>query len=117
MVYPHGRPPLPPLPWIRRDPSTEKPFAPAAMPFMRDQARGRLESGYVPGKKTKAIAVGPGGNFIFYTDGATVAEVVRRALESCGALAGVPCMIVAVDDDFVVPVPTIMKATGSSGRR
>ena len=112
LVYPHGRPPLPPLPWIRRDPSIEKPFAPAAMPFMRDQARGRLESSYVTGKKPKAIAMGPGGNDIFYTDGASIAEVVRRALETCGALAGVPCRIVAVDDSFVVPVPTIMKATG-----
>ena len=112
VTYPHGRPPLPPLPWIRRDPAIEKPFAPAAMPFMRDQARGRLESSYVTGKKPKAIAMGPGGNDIFYTDGASVAEVVRRALETCGALAGVPCRIVAVDDSFVVPVPTIMKATG-----
>jgi hypothetical protein len=112
VVFPHGRPPLPPLPWIRRDPAIEKPFAPAAMPFMRDQARGRLESSYVTGKKPKAIAMGPGGNDIFYTDGASVAEVVRRALETCGALAGVPCRIVAVDDSFVVPVPTIMKATG-----
>jgi class 3 adenylate cyclase len=112
VVYPHGRPPMPPLPWLKRDPVTEKPFAPAAMPFMRDQARARLDSNYMPGKKSKAIAVGPGGNFIFYTDGATVPEVVRRALETCGALAGVPCMIVAVDDTFVVPVPTIMKATG-----
>ena len=112
VVYPHGRPPLPPLPWIKRDPSIEKPFAPAAMPFMRDQARGRLESVYMPGKKPKAIAMGPGGNDIFYTEGASVAETVRRALETCGALAGAPCRIVAVDDSFVVPVPTIMKATG-----
>ena len=112
VVYPHGRPPLPPLPWIKRDPSIEKPFAPAAMPFMRDQARARLESAYVSGKKPKAIAMGPGGNDIFYTDGASIAEVVRRALETCGALAGAPCRIVAVDDSFVVPVPTIMKATG-----
>jgi adenylate cyclase len=112
VVYPHGRPPLPPLPWIKRDPSTEKPFAPTAMPFMRDQARARLASVYVAGKKPKAIAVGPGGNDIFYTDGASIAEVVRRALESCGALADAPCRIVAVDDSFVVPVPTIMKPTG-----
>jgi class 3 adenylate cyclase len=112
VVYPHGRPPVPPLPWFKRDPVTEKPFAPAAMPFMRDQAKARLDSNYMPGKKSKAIAVGPGGNFIFYTDGATVPEVVRRALETCGALAGVPCMIVAIDDVFVVPVPTVMKAIG-----
>ena len=112
VVYPHGRPPLPPLPWIRRDPATEKPFASKDMPFTRDPGKARLESSYVPGKKSKTVAVGPGGNFIFYTDGATIAEVVRRALETCGAYAGAPCMVVAVDDVFVVPVPTTMKATG-----
>src|SRR6478672_4882545 len=103
VVYPHGRPPLPPLPWFKRDPVTEKPFAPTAMPFMRDQGRTRLENVYMPGKKSKAISAGPGGNFVFYTDGATVPEVVRRSLETCGALAGVPCMVVAIDDLFVVP--------------
>jgi adenylate cyclase len=82
------------------------------MPFMRDQGRTRLENVYMPGKKSKAISAGPGGNFVFYTDGATVPEVVRRSLETCGALAGVPCMVVAIDDLFVVPVPTIMKPTG-----
>jgi Adenylate and Guanylate cyclase catalytic domain len=112
VVYPHGRPPLPPLPWFKRDAVTEKPFAPAAMPSMRDQAMSRLESVYMPGKKSKAIAVGPGGNMVFYMDGASVPEVVRRTLESCGALAGVPCRVVAIDDMFVVPVPTIMKAKG-----
>ena len=112
IVYPHGRPPLPPLPWIKRDPSIEKPFATNAMPFMRDQAKARLDSAYVNGKRPKAIAMGPGGNDIFYTEGASVAEVVRRALETCGSLAGVPCKIVAVDDTFIVPVPTIMKPTG-----
>jgi len=112
VVYPHGRPPLPPLPWFKRDPVTEKPFAPTAMPFMRDQGRTRLENVYMPGKKSKAISAGPGGVFIFYTDGASVSEVVRRSLETCGALASVPCMVVAIDDLFVVPVPTIMKPTG-----
>jgi class 3 adenylate cyclase len=112
VVYPHGRPPLPPLPWVRRDPSTERPFASKDVPFAREPGKARLESAYVPGRKSKAIAIGPAGNFIFYTDGATVAEVVRRALETCGALAGAPCMIVAVDDAFVVPVPTIMKPAG-----
>jgi class 3 adenylate cyclase len=112
VVYSHGKPPVPPLPWIRRDASTEKPFASRDMPFAREPGKARLETNYVPGKKSKAIVVGPGGNFTFYTDGATVAEVVRRTLETCGALAGVPCMVVAVDDAFVVPVPTIMKPTG-----
>ena len=112
VIYPHRRPPLPPLPWLKRDPVTERPFVPKEMPFVSDPVRARLESNYVPGKKAKAIALAPGGNFIFYTDGATVAETVRRSLESCGSLAGVPCLTVAVDDSFVVPVPSILKVTG-----
>ena len=112
VVYPHGRTPLPPLPWIRHDPSTEKPFALKDMPFVRDPGRARLESAYIPGPKSKSIAVGPGGQFIFYTGGETTEESERRTLESCGALAGAACMIVAIDDTFVVPVPTTSRAIG-----
>jgi adenylate cyclase len=112
VVYPHGRPPLPPLPWIRRDPTIEKPFAAKDMPLVRDPGRGRLESVYVPGRKSKSIAVGPRGQFIFYTAGETTEESERRTLETCGALAGVACMIVAIDDTFVVPVPTSSRAVG-----
>ncbi len=111
-VYPHGKPPLPPQPWIRHDPSTEKPFAAKEMPLVRDTGRARLESYYAPGRKTKSIAIGPGGQF-FYNIGVEAAEdSARRNLESCGALAGVACLIVALDDTFVVPVPTTMKVTG-----
>jgi hypothetical protein len=39
-------------------------------------------------------------------------EAVRRVLEICGNNAGVPCLALAVNDNFVVPVPTTMKATG-----
>jgi class 3 adenylate cyclase len=112
VVYPHGRPPLPPLPWIRHDSATEKPFAVKDLPLVREPGRVRLENAYIPGRKSKAIALGPGGQFIFYTGGESTEEVARRTLESCGALAGVACMIVAIDDSFVVPVPTTSKVTG-----
>jgi adenylate cyclase len=112
IVYPHGKPPLPPLPWIRHDPTVERPFAAGEMPLVRDQGRTRLEANYVPARKSKAIAVGPGGQFFFSTGVDTVEDAARRNLESCGALAGVPCMIMALDDAFVVPVPTTMKVTG-----
>ncbi len=112
VVYPHGRPPLPPLPWIRHDSATEQPFAVKEIPLIRDPGRAKLESAYIPGRKSKAIALGPEGQFIFYTGGESSEEVARRTLESCGALAGVACMIVAIDDSFVVPVPTTAKVTG-----
>jgi class 3 adenylate cyclase len=112
IVYPHSRPSMPPAPWIKRDPSTEKPFAAKETPMVSDPGRARLESVYVPGRKAKSIAVGPKGQF-FYNAGLDGAEEsMRRSLESCGAFSGVPCMIVAVDDVFVVPVPTTMRPIG-----
>jgi hypothetical protein len=112
VIYPHGRPPVPPLPWIRHDPSTERPFAVKEMPLVRDAGKTRLETLYAPGKRTKSIAVGPGGQFIFNFAYDSIEESARRNLETCGAIAGVPCMIVAVDDAFVVSVPTTLKVTG-----
>ena len=112
VVYVHGKPPLPPTPWVRRDASIERPFAVKEVPLVRDQGKSRLEAAFVPSRKSRAVAVGPGGQFIFSTNGESIEEAARRSLESCGATAGVPCMVVAVDDVFVVPVPTLMKAIG-----
>ena len=112
IVYPHGKPPLPPQPWIRHDPSIEKPFAAKEMPLVREAGKARLESYYAPGRKTKSIAMGPGGQFIYNTGVEAIEDSARRNLESCGALTGVACMIVAIDDAFVVPVPGTLKVTG-----
>lgn len=112
VVYPHGRPPVPPLPWIRRDLSTEKPFAAKDMPLVRDPGKARIESNYMPARKTKSLAIGPGGQFFFDFGYETVEESARRNLEYCGGMIGVACMIVAVDDVFVVPMPATMKVVG-----
>jgi adenylate cyclase len=112
VVYPHGRPPMPPLPWARRDPLTERPFSAKDMPIVRDIGKTRLETLYSQARKAKSIAIGPGGQF-FYNAGLEAAEEsMRRNLESCGAFTGVACVIVALDDVFVLPVPTTMKAIG-----
>jgi class 3 adenylate cyclase len=112
VVYPHGRPPVPPLPWVRRDPSTEKPFAVKDLPLVRDPGKARIESNYIPARKIKSLAIGPAGQFFFDFGYDTVEESARRNLEYCGAMIGVACMIVAVDDAFVVPVPASMKIIG-----
>jgi hypothetical protein len=112
VVYTRGKPPLPPSPWIMPDPATERPFAPKDMPLLHDLGKSRLEKGYVPGRRTKVVALGPGGQYFMLSGMETVEEAARRTLESCGAIVGVSCMIVALDDEFVVPIPTTMKATG-----
>jgi adenylate cyclase len=112
VVYAPGKPPVPPLPWIRHDPVTERPFVADEVPMIRDQGKTRLENAYAPARKTKAIALGPGGQFFFSSGVESVDDAARRNLEACGAAAGVACMIVALDDAFVVAVPRTMKATG-----
>jgi adenylate cyclase len=112
VVYPHGRPPMPSQPWVRRDASTERPFSVKDVPMVREPGKVRLENVYVPGRKPRSIALGPGGQFFFNFNMDSPEESQRRNLESCGALAGVPCMIVAVDDVFVVPVPASIRPTG-----
>lgn len=112
VVFPHGKPPVPPAPWIRHDAATERPFASKDVPLVRDPGKARLEAAYLPGRKPRTIAIGPAGHFIFNTAAESIEESARRSLESCGFLAGVSCMIVAADDVFVVPVPVLMRATG-----
>ena len=56
--------------------------------------------------------LGPTGQMYFNWGQDNADDSIRRNLETCGAVVGVACMVVAVDDVFVVPVPTLMKVTG-----
>jgi adenylate cyclase len=112
VVYTHGGPPMPPKPWVRHDTMTERAFVTKDFPMLRDQAKVRIENMYVPAAKSRSVALGPGGQYFMVFGASTVDETTRRSLESCGAIAGVACMIVAVDDNFVVPIPTLLRVTG-----
>ncbi|OAF00866.1 addiction module protein [Bradyrhizobium centrolobii] len=112
VVYSHGKPPMPPQPWVRHDAMTERPFASKDFPIVRDPAKVRLENLYAPAAKSRSVALGPGGQYFMVMGASSVDESARRSLESCGAIAGVVCMIVAVDDNFVVPIPTLLRITG-----
>ena len=112
IVYARGRPPLPPMPWVRHDAVTEQPFVAKNVPLTREVGKTRLEATYEPARKNKAVALGPGGALFFPIALDSVDEAARRALESCGGIAGVPCMIVALNDNFVVPIPTSLRPTG-----
>jgi adenylate cyclase len=112
VVDARAHPPMPPVPWVAHDPSIERPVVASEVPLMRDAGKANVERGYLSGKPSKAIALGPQGGFNFLSNQQSDDEAVRRVLEICGGNAGVPCLIVAVGDNFVVPVPTTMKATG-----
>lgn len=112
VVYSHGSPTPPQQPWIRHDSMTERPFASKDFPVVRDVAKGRLENIYAPAAKSRSVALGPGGQYFMALGATSVDDAARRSLESCGAIAGSACMIVAADDVFVVPIPTLLKANG-----
>ena len=112
VVYAHGRPPMPPMPWLRHDAATEQPFVASNTPLARETSKARLETVYGPARKNKVLALGPGGALFFLIALESIEEAARRALESCGGIAGVPCTIVALNDNFVVPIPTSLRPTG-----
>ncbi|MDN5006076.1 adenylate/guanylate cyclase domain-containing protein [Bradyrhizobium sp. GCM10027634] len=112
VVYSHGEPPMPPQPWFRHDPITERAFVPKDFPMVRDQARTRLENLFAPAAKSRSVALGPGGQYFMALGATSVEDAARRSLESCGAIAGSACMTVVIDDVFVVPIPTLLRANG-----
>jgi len=111
VVYTGGRPPMPPTPWFTRDPATERPFAVADLPLVSENAKPNIAQRYRQLAPPKALVISPQGGFFFYGEDSTEGAA-RRTLEVCGSTAGVPCLLVAVDDDFVVPIPMTMKAVG-----
>jgi class 3 adenylate cyclase len=112
VVYIHGKPPMPPQPWVRHDAMTERPFAPKDFPMVRDPQKVRLENMFVPAAKSRSVALGPGGHYFMVLGASSADDAARRSLESCGAIAGVACLVVAIDDNFVVPIPTLFRITG-----
>ena len=111
VVYTGGHPPLPPQPWLVPNPSVERPFEPMYVPLIGDRTKTTLAKDYGDGAKSKALAVSPTGASSYNYGNSSPEEAIRRSLEWCGR-HGVPCMIVAVDDLFVVAIPTTMKVTG-----
>ena len=109
VVYTGDRPPLPPQPWFVPNTLIERPFDAMYVPLTRDLPK--LAEAYGGGARSKALALSPAGAYSYITGASSSEEVIRRALEWCGR-HGVPCMIVALDDRFVVAIPTTMKVTG-----
>jgi class 3 adenylate cyclase len=112
VVYAGGRPPMPPTPWVRHDPATTKPLVANDIPLLRPASKAAVEKNYLAARAPKALALGPVGGFHFLSNQDSADEAVRRVLELCGNNAGVPCLVLAVNDDFVVPIPLTMKVVG-----
>src|SRR6516165_12601394 len=82
VVYSRGRPPMPPEPWINRDPTIDRPFAAKDIPLLNDNARASADNRYAQARSPKAFAMSPQGTIAFYVRQASLDEAARRALES-----------------------------------
>jgi hypothetical protein len=109
VVYARARPAMPPAPYVTRDPLVERPFVADEMPMVREGTRNNVRN-YASARKFKALAMGAGGAVWSFFGHDSADEAVRRSLEVCGSSTGTPCMIVALDDNFVVQAPKTMKA-------
>lgn len=112
VIYERGRAPLPPLPWIKHDPSVEKPFKGQDLPLSNQQRRDNLEKELGSAPKHMALVFGPKGEYSYFRGQTSAEEAVRRALESCGYMVKTPCTVMVVDGMFVVALPTTVKVTG-----
>lgn len=108
IVYGHRQPPLPPQPWLSRDTSMEKTFASAEVPMVDAKGRAWIDANYAPAGPSKALALSPKGVPFAYGTQTSPEEAMRRSLELCGISSGAPCMLIALDDVFVVRIPTTM---------
>src|SRR5262249_25657216 len=106
------RPPMPPAPWVIRNPAVERPFVANDLPLLKEEYRQQAAQTYLRFARSKAFVVSPTGSRMAYYGEPSPEEAMRRALERCGYDSGHACMVVAVDDTFVVPIPTLARAIG-----
>lgn len=106
------RPPMPATPWVIRNPAVERPFVAADLPLVKDEYKERAAKNYLKFARSKAYIVGPTGYPMAFWGESTPEEAIRRSLERCGHDENHACMVIAIDDTFVVAVPTLARAVG-----
>jgi adenylate cyclase len=107
--------PLLPEPWLVRNPAVERPFVPSQIPLggSADPVLSqKVANGYPQAKQSKAFAISPDGHWYYNGNLSSPDEATHLTLERCTYKSPGPCLIIAVDDTFVVPIPTLAKAIG-----
>jgi len=112
VVTRHSPPPMPAEPWVVRNRAVEQPFDAAQIPLLDTAMRERVGKGYPRGGTSKAFVMSAARKWAFVTGQTSPDDAVRLGLERCGHLASEGCMVVAIDGNFVIPIPTLAKAVG-----
>lgn len=105
VVWSFRPPALPPPPYVpNARPTPAVALDVGAVPLISDASRQGIAERYMKAERNRAFALGR-NRIEAWATGDSDAEAVRRALQSCGHLAGRLCLIYAVGDQVVVRVP------------
>jgi hypothetical protein len=110
VVAQRNSPPMPPMPWVNA--SVQRPFVAAEIPMASKEGKDSAERRYRAYARSKALVISQTGRWYATLAQSSPEEAMRRTLERCGFLSAAACLVVAVDDTFVVPTPTSAKAVG-----
>ena len=86
-------------------------FVAAAMPNFDDARRRQLED-YANGAEHKALAVSSRGNALWRFATGTRADAARTAVERCGDVYQIACLLVSVDGMMTVQIPKSRRVAG-----
>jgi hypothetical protein len=93
-----------------RDPRIETPYEVSRLPLLPESLPPTVKQ-FQRWRTPRALAISATGLYSA-SPGDSIQQAVRRTLEWCGYYSGSTCLIVAVENVFVVPIPTSMKVTG-----
>src|SRR4029079_3489795 len=88
----------------------EVPFELSRVPLLTDRRRPFIKP-FENWRKPRALAMSATGRY-GASGGETPDEAIRRALEWCGHNSGLACILLALDDVFVLPIPSSLKVLG-----
>jgi adenylate cyclase len=103
---------MPAEPWLVRNRAVEQPFDVAQIPMFDSALKERFAQGYPRAAGSKAFVISANRKYAYTVRQLSPDEAIRRSLERCGFMASSACMVVALDDTFVIPIPTLAKAIG-----
>jgi DNA-binding response OmpR family regulator len=110
VLWSRGSLPLPRPADLRSEPLDIR-FVAAAMPSFDDAQRRQLED-YAKSAEHKAMAVSSRGNALWRFATSSRADAVRTAVERCGDVYQIACLLVSVDGMMTVQIPQSRRVAG-----
>jgi adenylate cyclase len=111
VVWPYRSPPMPLPPYMPATrPSPPIMFDATTVPLITERGRQNLQEHYMRTTRHRALVLGH--SLEWWSPSESDTDAVRRNLQTCGQISGRPCVVYAIDDQVVIRVPQLHRATG-----